>query len=79
MFFSFNLRFSINIDRLNSTFTLVEQQGLCTCLSPPVHALLTNARQGFFPLGHIIFLEVPGYVGLHFRGQGENFHWSSLH
>lgn len=78
-FFSFNLRLSINIDSLNSTFTLVEQQGLCTCLSPPVHALLRNAKKGFFPLGHIIFLEVPDYMRLHFRGQDENLHWSSLH
>lgn len=34
---------------------------------------------GFFPLGHIIFLEVPDYVRLHFWGQDENFDWFSLH
>lgn len=78
-FFPFNLGLSINIDSLNSTFTLVEQQGLLTCLSLPVHALLRNAEKRFFPLSHIIFLKVSDYMRLHFWGQDENFDWSSLH
>lgn len=68
-FFSFNLRLSRNIDSLNSIFTLVEQQGLLTCLSPPVHAVLINWKKGFSPLSHI-FLEVPDYVRLQFLGAG---------
>jgi len=56
----------MNIDCPNSSFALVEQQGLLAHLSPLVPTLLINAKKGLFHFGHIIFLEAPGYMRLQF-------------